>query len=58
MAVFAVAVLDIADPSHAREVSGATVSRRGIRRTISEKTVCQAARRRKGSRCGRPPGFE
>ncbi|MFF2640271.1 IS5 family transposase [Streptomyces niveus] len=31
--------------------------RRGIRRTIPEKTDNQAARLRKGSRGGRPPGF-
>ncbi len=32
--------------------------RRGIRHTIPEKTDRQAARRRKGSRGGRPPGFD
>ncbi|WP_411978014.1 IS5 family transposase [Streptomyces phaeochromogenes] len=32
--------------------------RRGIRHTISEKTDSQAARLRKGSRGGRPPGFD
>lgn len=32
--------------------------RRGIRHTISEKTDSQAARLRKGSRRGRPPGFD
>lgn len=32
--------------------------RRGIRHTIPEKTDSQAARLRKGSRGGRPPGFE
>ncbi|MFI9810200.1 IS5 family transposase [Streptomyces sp. NPDC052301] len=32
--------------------------RRGIRHTIPEKTDSQAARRRKGSRGGRPPGFD
>jgi transposase len=31
---------------------------RGIRHTIPEKTDNQAARRRKGSRGGRPPGFD
>ncbi|MDJ1136886.1 IS5 family transposase [Streptomyces iconiensis] len=31
---------------------------RGIRHTIPEKTDSQAARRRKGSRGGRPPGFD
>ncbi|WP_405717661.1 hypothetical protein OG607_01415 [Streptomyces sp. NBC_01537] len=30
----------------------------GIRRTIPEKADSQAARRRKGSRGGRPPGFD
>ncbi|SFT31444.1 Transposase DDE domain-containing protein [Streptomyces sp. ok210] len=32
--------------------------RRGIRHTIPEKTDSQAARRRKGPRGGRPPGFD
>ncbi|MER5619316.1 IS5 family transposase [Streptomyces sp. NPDC002215] len=32
--------------------------RRGIRRTIPEKADSQAARLRKGSRGGRPPGFD
>ncbi|WP_415924789.1 IS5 family transposase [Streptomyces sp. AK08-01B] len=32
--------------------------RQGIRHTIPEKTDSQAARRRKGSRGGRPPGFD
>lgn len=32
--------------------------RRGIRHTIREKTDSQAARLRKGSRGGRPPGFD
>ncbi|MFC9078207.1 transposase, partial [Streptomyces sp. NPDC057062] len=32
--------------------------RRGIRHTIPEKADSQAARLRKGSRGGRPPGFE
>ncbi|GHJ31315.1 IS5 family transposase [Streptomyces hygroscopicus subsp. sporocinereus] len=32
--------------------------RRGIRHTILEKTDSQAARLRKGSRGGRPPGFD
>ncbi|MFF9402508.1 transposase [Streptomyces sp. NPDC014744] len=32
--------------------------RRGIRHTILEKTDSQAARQRKGSRGGRPPGFD
>lgn len=32
--------------------------RRGIRHTISEKADSQAARRRQGSRGGRPPGFD
>ncbi|MFI8912818.1 IS5 family transposase [Streptomyces sp. NPDC053513] len=32
--------------------------RRGIRHTIPEKTDSQAARRRRGSRGGRPPGFD
>ncbi|KFG01318.1 transposase [Streptomyces scabiei] len=32
--------------------------RRGIRHTIPEKTDSQAARQRKGSRGGRPPGFD
>lgn len=32
--------------------------RRGIRHSIPEKTDSQAARRRKGSRGGRPPGFD
>lgn len=32
--------------------------RRGIRHTIPEKTDSQAARLRKGSRGGRPPGFD
>ncbi|GAA2567350.1 IS5 family transposase [Streptomyces fimbriatus] len=32
--------------------------RRGIRHTIPEKTDSQAARVRKGSRGGRPPGFD
>ena len=32
--------------------------RRGISHTIPEKSDSQAARRRKGSRGGRPPGFD
>lgn len=32
--------------------------RRGIRHTIPEKSDSQAARLRKGSRGGRPPGFD
>ncbi|CAL9311448.1 IS5 family transposase ISBli8 [Streptomyces sp. SudanB148_2056] len=32
--------------------------RRGVRHTIPEKTDSQAARLRKGSRGGRPPGFD
>ncbi|KUM81713.1 transposase [Streptomyces griseorubiginosus] len=32
--------------------------RRGIRHTIPEKTDGQAARQRRGSRGGRPPGFD
>lgn len=32
--------------------------RRNIRHTIPEKSDSQAARRRKGSRGGRPPGFD
>ncbi len=32
--------------------------RRGLRHTIPEKTDSQAARRRRGSRGGRPPGFD
>lgn len=32
--------------------------RRGIRHTIPEKADSQAARLRKGSRGGRPPGFD
>jgi len=32
--------------------------RRGIRHTIPEKTDSQAARQRRGSRGGRPPGFD
>ncbi|WP_107422138.1 transposase [Streptomyces lushanensis] len=32
--------------------------RRGIRHTVPEKTDSQAARPRKGSRGGRPPGFD
>ncbi|AJT69709.3 hypothetical protein T261_8113 [Streptomyces lydicus] len=32
--------------------------RRGIRHTIPEKTDSQAARLRRGSRGGRPPGFD
>ncbi|MCA6095551.1 transposase, partial [Streptomyces sp. SCA3-4] len=34
------------------------LQRRGIRHTIPEKTGSQAARLRKGSRGGRPPGFD
>jgi transposase len=58
-----------ADPARSRTVSRPTrptangpvreyLRRRGIRHTIPEKTDSQAARLRKGSRGGRPAGFD
>jgi transposase len=40
------------------EPVGEYLRRRGIRHTIPEKTDSQTARLRKGSRGGRPPGFD
>jgi transposase len=47
-----------ADKAYSNGPCRAYLRRRGIRHTIPEKTDSQAARLRKGSRGGRPPGFD
>jgi len=47
-----------ADKAYSNEPCRKYLRRRGIRHTIPEKTDSQAARQRKGSRGGRPPGFD
>lgn len=47
-----------ADKAYSNGPCRDSLRRRGIRHTIPEKTDSQAARRRKGSRGGRPPGFD
>ncbi|MEV5779258.1 transposase [Streptomyces antimycoticus] len=46
-----------ADKAYSNSPCRAYLRRRSIRHTIPEKTDSQAARLRKGSRGGRPPGF-
>jgi hypothetical protein len=47
-----------ADKAYSNGIIRAYLRRRGIRHTIPEKTDTRAARLRKGSRGGRPPGFD
>ncbi len=47
-----------ADKAYSNRPCREDLRRRGIRHTIPEKTDSQAARLRKGSRGGRPPGFD
>ncbi|MGW5348869.1 IS5 family transposase [Streptomyces sp. NPDC004050] len=47
-----------ADKAYSNKPCRQYLRRRGIRHTIPEKTDSQAARLRKGSRGGRPPGFD
>ncbi|MFE7608406.1 transposase [Streptomyces celluloflavus] len=47
-----------ADKAYSNRPCREYLRRRGIRHTILEKTDSQAARLRKGSRGGRPPGFD
>lgn len=47
-----------ADKAYSNGPCRDSLRRRGIRHTIPEKTDSQAARQRKGSRGGRPPGFD
>ncbi|WP_434097861.1 IS5 family transposase [Streptomyces mirabilis] len=47
-----------ADKAYSNRPCRQYLRRRGIRHTIPEKTDSLAARRRKGSRGGRPPGFD
>ncbi|MGW1107208.1 IS5 family transposase [Streptomyces sp. NPDC002540] len=47
-----------ADKAHSNGPCPDYLRRRGIRHTIPEKTGSRAARLRKGSRRGRPPGFD
>jgi transposase len=47
-----------ADKAYSNGLCRDYLRRRSIRHTISEKTDSQAARQRKGSRGGRPPGFD
>lgn len=47
-----------ADKAYSNRPCRACLRRRGIRHTIPEKTDSRAARLRKGSRGGRPPGFD
>jgi transposase len=47
-----------ADKAYSNRPVREYLRRRGIRHTIPEKTDSQAARLRKGSRGGRPPGFD
>lgn len=47
-----------ADKAYSNGLVREYLRRRGIRHAIPEKTDSQAARLRKGSRGGRPPGFD
>ncbi len=47
-----------ADKAYSNGPCRGYLRRRGIRHTIPEKTDSRAARQRKGSRGGRPPGFD
>lgn len=47
-----------ADKAYSNSLIRRYLRRRGISHTIPEKSGSQAARRRKGSRGGRPPGFD
>ncbi|TQF07689.1 transposase [Kitasatospora acidiphila] len=47
-----------ADKAYSNGPCRACLRERGIRHAIPEKTDSQGARRRKGSRGGRPPGFD
>ena len=47
-----------ADKAYSNGIIRKCLRRRGIRHTIPEKADTQAARLRKGSRGGRPPGFD
>ncbi|MFE1691673.1 IS5 family transposase [Streptomyces albidoflavus] len=47
-----------ADKAYSNSPCRTYLRRRGIRHSIPEKTDSQAARRRKGARGGRPPGFD
>ncbi|MGW1093216.1 IS5 family transposase [Streptomyces sp. NPDC002596] len=47
-----------ADKAYSNGPCRDSLRRRGIRHTIPEKTDSQGARQRKGSRGGRPPGFD
>lgn len=47
-----------ADKAYSNGTCRRILRRRGIRHTIPEKIDSQAARRRKGSHGGRPPGFD
>jgi transposase len=47
-----------ADKAYSNSLIRRYLRRRGISHTIPEKSDSQAARRRKGSRGGRPPGFD
>ncbi|MGA4979891.1 IS5 family transposase [Streptomyces cinereoruber] len=47
-----------ADKAYSNGLLRRYLRRRGVRHTIPEKTDIQAARLRKGSRGGRPPGFD
>ena len=47
-----------ADKAYSNGIIRKYLRRRGIRHTIPEKADTQAARLRKGSRGGRPPGFD
>uniref|UniRef100_UPI003570B183 IS5 family transposase n=1 Tax=Streptomyces djakartensis TaxID=68193 RepID=UPI003570B183 len=47
-----------ADKAYSNRPCREYLRRRGVRHTIPEKTDSQAARQRKGSRGGRPPGFD
>ncbi|WP_420802361.1 IS5 family transposase [Streptomyces taklimakanensis] len=48
----------VADKTYSNRPCREYLRRRGVRHTIPEKTDSQAARLRKGSRGGRPPGFD
>ena len=47
-----------ADKAYSNGLCRDHLRRRGMRHTIPEKTDSQAARQRKGSRGGRPPGYD
>jgi transposase len=47
-----------ADKAYSNSLTRRSLRRRGIAHTIPEKSDSQAGRRRKGSRGGRPPGFD